>query len=279
MRKESSKSLAARVVWSVILMCSHILASSICLAASQIDEREIVRQANQSYYDLRKLGLLEFKANVQPNWDLMAKRWEPNPEALKMLKGLMYSVSLRSDGSVKVNHEASIPIPGTQEENVKQLSVGMDQMLSGFFVTWNLFMLRSPLPAVESDYQLENRDGKYVLTYQDGDAHVLTTMTKELAVLQIEVSSPTFKASIKPQFLKTAKGYVLVGYQATYDPVAGPGKTTLGIQLDYQEVSGLQLPRKLNLDGIYDGSPMQVELQFSQYQLKLADSGVPPKSN
>jgi hypothetical protein len=99
-------------------------------------------------------------------------------------------------------------------------------------------------------------------------------MTRELQIKEIKVSANAFKAAVRPQFTKTAKGYILVGYEATYDPTSGPGKTSLNIKLDYQEVSGLQLPHKLSLDAIYDGSPAQVELEFNQYQLKLADSGV-----
>ncbi len=266
------------MAWPLTLMCACMLATPVTFAI-QTNEREIVRQATQSYYNLRRLGLVEFKANVQPNWTLIATESRANPEALKLLNGLMYSVSLKSDGSVKFDHKASVPIPREQEENVRQISAGMDQTLSGFFVIWNLFMLNSPLPTVESEYQLQDRDGKYFLTYQDGEAQVGTAMTKDLAILQIDISTPEFKASMKPKFSKTPNGYVLAGYQATYDPVAGPGKATLGIQLDYQEVRGLQLPRKLIIDGSYDGSPVHLELQFNQYQLELADSAVPRKSN
>ena len=144
----------------------------------------------------------------------------------------------------------------------------MDEMLGGFFATWNLFMLTSPFPAVGGEYQLQDLAGKYLLTYKEGNADVTTTMTRELAIEEIRVSSEGFKSSIKPQFTKTQRGYVLVGYHASYEPTAGPGKTRLGIQIDYQEVNGLQLPRRLSLDAIYDESPAQMELQFSQYQLK-----------
>jgi len=196
-----------------------------------------------------------------------------------MFNGLIYSLSLKPDGSVKVEHQASVPIPGNQEENVRKISGGMEQMLSGFFATWNFFMFNSPFPDVESEYQLQEADGKYLLTYNEGETSVSTTMTKEFAILQVEVSSQTFKASIKPQQLKTPKGYILMGYQGTFDPATGPGKTSLDLQLDYQEVSGLQLPRKLKLDAISDGVPAQLELQFSQYHVELADSGLPRKSN
>lgn len=279
MQKKSTNRLWAMKMCSLILTWFCTLTIPVAHGAAQADKREIVRRATQSSYSLRRLGLLEFKANVQPNWELAAKNFKANPGAMKMLNSLMFSVSLKPDGSVKIEHESSLPIPSAQEENVKQIYSGMDEMLSGFFMTWNVLMLTSPFPAIESEYQLQNLDGKYLLTYKEGNADISTTMTKELAIEEIKVSSDAFKGSVRPQLTKTPKGYVLVGYQGNYEPTAGLGKTRLDIQIDYQEVNGLQLPRKLSLDGIYDGSPVQMELQFSQYQLKLADSGVPRKSD
>jgi hypothetical protein len=278
-RKESTNWLPATKMWSLILMWCCTLSIPVTHGAAQADKREIVRRATQSSYSLRRLGLLEFKANVQPNWALMTKNLQANPEAMKMLNGLIFSVLLRPDGSVKVEHESSLPIPSAQEENVKQIYGSMDEMLRGFFMTWKVLMLTSPFPAVESEYQLQDLDGEYLLTYKEGNTDISTTMTKELAIEEIRVSSDAFKGSVRPQLTKTPTGYVLVGYQGRYEPTAGPGKTKLDIQIDYQEVNGLQLPRKLSLDAIYDGSPVQMELRFSQYQLKLADSGVPRKSN
>jgi hypothetical protein len=283
MRTETGRTgkdrLPATMIWSLILAGFLALAIPAAPVSAQVDRRAVVRQAIQSYYSLRRLGLLEFKANVQPNWTLIVKGSVANPEAMKMLNGLMFSVSLKPDGSVNVEHESGTPIPAVQEENVKQIYAGMDQTLTGFFATWNLFMLTSPFPDVDSEYQLQDWGGQYLLIYKDRNTDVSTTLTKELVITEIRISSSSFKASIKPQLTKKPQGYVLVGYQGSYDPTTGPGKTRLGIQVDYQEVNGLQLPLKLNLDAIYDGSPAQMELQFSRYQLKLADSGVSRKSN
>lgn len=278
-QKKSTKRLPATVMWLVILTWFCSLAVPLTTSNAETDKREIVRRATESYYSLRKLGLLEFKATFQPNWALMAKNAEANPEAMKMLNSLVLSVSLRPDGSVRVTNDTKVPIPTGQKETVKQLRAAMEETLSGFFLTWNLFMLNSPFPAVESEYEIQDFDGAYLLAYREGSADVSMTMTRDLAITEIKVFAGGFKTSVKPQLTKTEKGYVLVGYQATYEPTSGPGNAKLTLQLDYQEVNGLQLPRKLNLDATYDGAPVQMELQFSQYQLKLADSGASRKSN
>jgi hypothetical protein len=133
-------------------------------------------------------------------------------------------------------------------------------------------MLDSPFPAVESEFELEDVGGRYLLSYKDGDTNVSTTMTKELEILQIEIRSPKLRASVKPVLSKTDGVYILLGYQATYDPIDGTGKSSLNVQLDYQDVDGLQLPRRFNLNAIYDGTPAQVELLFTKYQVELANS-------
>jgi hypothetical protein len=55
----------------------------------------------------------------------------------------------------------------------------------------------------------------------------------------------------------------LAGYDARYRPTSGPGAVTLNVNLEYQEVKGLQLPRRNN-----DGAPTQMELVFGDYRVK-----------
>lgn len=267
-QRKTRDCVSALKIWPLILTWFCILAIPEMQASVQDGKRDLLRQSIQSYYSLRRLGLLEFRANVQPNWVAMAKDTKGNPEAMKMLNGLRFLVSLRPDGSVKVDYESAAPIPTAQEGNIKQIYAGMDEMLTGFFATWNLFMLTSPFPAAESEYQLQDLGEKYLLTYKEGSTDVSTTMTREFGITEVKVSAEAFKASVKPQFTKTPKGYVLVGYEGSYEPTVGPGKTRLSVRVEYQEINGFQLPRKLNLDGIYDGSLVQAELQFSQYLLK-----------
>jgi hypothetical protein len=245
-------------------------AVSVPLAGAQTDKREIIRQARHSYYSLRGLGLSEFQVKVQPNWGMMLKGVESNTDSMRMLNGLRFSMLLGPDGKVKVDHEATIPPSNPQaEEGVKQIFSGMEQMLSGLFATWNLFMLESPFPPAESQYELNEQAAVYVLTYKEGSADITTTMTRDLAITEIKVSSPDFTSLVKPRFVKTEKGNVLRGYGASYTPTTGPGKVEMNVQIDYSEISGMQLPQKVHFSSTYDGNPNETELIFSDYKVKV----------
>lgn len=258
----------------LILICACGLAASTAHGTGRGDKQAIIAQARQAYYSLSRFGLIEFQSNIQPNWELVLKsEIAANPsgaqESLRLLNGLHFPMSLDPKGNVKVNHTADFTPPNEKAaEGFKQIYAGLDEAMSGFFATWNPFMLSSPFPEVDSEYQLEDLDGEYRLSYKDGTADVVTTMTGDLAITEIKVSATEFKSSIKPRFMKTQKGYVLTGYEATYQPATGPGVTRLSVQLDYQEVNGLQLPRKLHMDGVYDGNSFEMELLFSKYQVK-----------
>jgi hypothetical protein len=244
------------------------------LAGTDGNKGEVIRQARQSYYSLSRIGLLEFQANIQPNWQVaLQDQLAANPaaaqEGLKLLNGLHFSVSMNPQGNVKIDHTSDFPAPNEQTAaGFNQIYAGVEKTVSGFFKTWNLFMLDSPFPEVNSEYQVQDLGGQYLLTYKESTAQISTTMTKEFAITEISVSLPHFKSVIKPHFTRTQKGYVLTGYEANYEPATDQGKAELKVQLDYQEVSGLQLPRKLNIDTVNAGTSSQVELLFNDYKVK-----------
>jgi hypothetical protein len=262
-------------LWVPIFICTvYSLTLPFAYGADKPDKREIVKQARQAYYNLGDHGLTGFQSNVQPNWRLVLKDQiaaDPaNAEtALKMLNGIHFTVSLGPDGVVKVTHHVDVaPSNEKVAEGFNQIFSGMEQAMSGFFDTWKPFMLTSPFPAVNGDYQLEELDNQYHLSYKDDTADVATTMSKELLISEIKVDSPAFKSVLKPVFSKNPQGFLLTGYDATYQEPSGKVGVQLKVQIDYQQVNGFQLPNKLNLTGSYQGTPFAMELTFSDYQVK-----------
>jgi hypothetical protein len=266
-----------RVLCALIAIscCAASLALASAYGADRGDKKEIVKQARQEYYSLRNRGLIAFTSSVQPNWRLVLKdQLAANPEqaenALTMLNGIHFLLALGPDGGVNVTHRADIaPSNEKVAEGFNQIFGGMEQTLSGFFDSWSPFMLTSPFPDAAGDYRLEELDNQYRLSYKEGSAAIATSMSKkDLVISEIAVESPEFKSVIKPQFTKSEQGLLLSGYQANYQGAGGGATVQLNVQIENQPVSGLQLPRKLNLSGSYQGSPFEMELVFSDYQLK-----------
>lgn len=239
-----------------------------------VDRKEVINRARQSYYSLRGLGLVEFQSNIKPTWEVVLQKDVRSDPAgaqagIRMLNTLHFAMTLDENGKVKVDYRADTPPPNENAAAAfNQIYSGMDQAVSGFFETWSLFMLTSPFPETNSEYQLEDLGAEYRLSYKDGSADVVTSMSKDLVITEIKVTSPEFFSSIRPQLSRTAGGFILAGYAADYRPTSGPGVVKLNVRLDYQDVKGLQLPHKLNMDSVYDGAPNQMELVFSDYQVK-----------
>ena len=178
-------------------------------------------------------------------------------------------MSLNSDGKVTVSHRADVAPAGQQRaEDLNQIFSGMEEMITGFFDTWSAFMLTSPLPEVESEYDLTNEGDGYLLSYRDGATRVATVMTKDLLISEMKISTTEFNSSIWPHFTKSREGLLLTGYDANYQPTSGPGTTHLKVEISYQEAGGLQLPQTLHLQGSYNGASFAVETAFADYQVK-----------
>jgi hypothetical protein len=264
----------ARRLYLYALFVAVFLFSVSASRSYAVDGKEVVTRARQSYYSLRRLGLLQFQSNIRPTWEVTLANDIRNDPAgaqagIKMLNGLHFSMTLDERGKVKVDHRADSAPPNERATAAfNQIYHGMDQAVSGFFETWSMFMLTSPFPETNSEYQVADLGAKYRLSYKDGAADVVTSMTKDLIITEITVTSPEFFSSIRPQLSRTAGGFILVGYDADYRPTSGPGSVKLNVKLDYQDVNGLQLPHRLNMDSVYDGSPNQMELVFSDYLVK-----------
>lgn len=262
--------------WMPLLLCCSLLTFALPVArgADRPDKREIVKKAQAAYYSLRSHGLDGFDASVQPNWRLVLKdQLAQDPagaeKGLVMLNGIHFKISLGQDGKVTITHHEDVaPVNEQAADGFQKIFGGMEQAMSGFFDSWSPFMLTSPFPDPAANYTLENVNDQYRLSYTEGTASIATTMSQGLVISEIKVDSPEFKSVLKPQFSQSAQGLLLSGYQATYQGAGGGDAVQLNVRIENQPVNGLQLVRKLNLDGSYQGTPFQMELVFSDYQVK-----------
>jgi hypothetical protein len=96
---------------------------------------------------------------------------------------------------------------------------------------------------------------------QSGD--VAITLTSDLLLTEWNISTPTVKRTVKPQFQKTPDGLLLSGYHGVFEPVGDGIKTTLDFKIEYQDVNGLKVPRKLRFNGMHGSEPVEAELVFT----------------
>jgi len=236
------------------------------------DKQSVLGHARASYYNLRSEGLASFQCNIIPDWQvLLAEQRKANPEgvdaAIRILSQIRFTVTLDSDGKVQLTHNELAGQSDEMNKALAQIYGGMEQMTSGFFDTWKVFMLSPPLPEVSSEFQLASAANQYQLSYKEAAAAVATTLNKDFSVADMKIRTADFDSTIQPSFTKAPNGFVLSAYNATYKS-ANPGETAqLKVLIDYQELEGLQMLRNLNLSGTYGGTPFAVQLAFSDYQI------------
>jgi hypothetical protein len=242
--------------------------------SKEIPSKQLVlTQATQSYYNLRTLGLGTFQCTLSPNWDAVLKEEKAQDPAgadtaIKVLNQLHFIGTLGEDGKMTVTHN---DLSGQNQQMVaalQQIYSGMEQLTTGFFETWSLFMLNHPFPEAGSEYNLESIPGeKYRVSYKEGDASVATTMDHDYAITELKVTTADFTSTIVPQFTKSPKGFILSSYTSDYQTKNPAEATKLKVLVDYKEVEGLTLVQNLNVSGTYGPSPFAIEIAFSACQV------------
>jgi hypothetical protein len=235
--------------------------------SSEVEKKQILATAREKYYNLRTAGLTEFQVNVKPNWQIVAD-FQSNPEALKVLEGLHFSISIDSESKLGMSRRTEL-IPTTQKASdyFEKIFEDMNQAITRFFSTWSVFMLTSPFAPNDSSYEIKEFGDRYQFARAEGQTNVVTFTDKRFKISEIKVTGASFKASLKPLLKETPSGLILEGYAASYETEAR--KTQLEVHLDYQLVNGLQLPRKVNVNTVYEGKPAQIEWVFSDYKVKV----------
>jgi hypothetical protein len=260
--------------WRLIVTALTVTTICHCLcppvsAQAQLDKAAIVKQAAQSYYSVRAAGLIEFQARVTPTWEVALKDTNPNPEGLKLLNALKFTVFFDAENAVRVDHEVGIAAPNEKvQASFDRVFAGIQQVLEGYFETWDLFMINNPFPVATGAFDLKAEGSGYVISFKETVADVTVNMNKDFTVTLVRVVSPEFNSSISPQFTRTDKGFVLVAYSAKYVPTKGPGAVDLNVQIDYQDVQALKLPQRVRAHSVLDGQATDVELVLSEYQVK-----------
>jgi hypothetical protein len=145
---------------------------------------------------------------------------------------------------------------------VARIQYDLQRLVIGFFNTWRTFVVTSPLSVPENVIKLENQGKEYRLSYITLSGEITIVMTDELLIRETKFSGRSVKRTLKPQFEKTADGFLLTDYKQVTEPVGEGITTILDFHIQYQDLNGLKLPQKVRLGGTYGTEPVQAELTF-----------------
>ena len=254
---------------SIYYVGLSILAS---LAARGADRKETIRQAHRSYYNLKSEGLTEFRCHVQLDWDSLYKGLKVNAvgrdQLLPILRKVHFQVLVGPDGGSTVSHESELAPPNEEvAERVRRSIAGVEQILTGFLQTWSGFMINSPFPRVDDEYQLEDLDDKLRLSYKEGTGNIVISMTRDFVMDEVSVATPQFEGTVRPKFSRNKRGFVLASYDVVYKAESG-NPQQLAVKIEYQNVEGFDLPSTIEATVTSPGGVVDVHLTFTDYRVK-----------
>ena len=265
MNKSTSRLLRAFVLgWVIPLACSVAYP-----ATQRIDKKQLLRNAQQKYYNLKRAGLVEFESNVQPNWEVVLGS-ESNAATLKLLNAIHFSMVIDSQSTFRMFHRTDDYAANQKAAGVlNPIYLGMHDAVSRFISTWSIFMLTSPFPDPDSECEIEQTSDQIRFSHKEQNNQVTTVTNKDFSVIEITVVGEGLTASLKPVLETTATGYILKGYSGDYRTSADARETLLKVSVDYQQVNGLQLPHKVYVETVYEKVPAQIEWLFTDYRVKV----------
>ena len=227
---------------------------------SATTNQDVISQARTAYYSLARKGFKGFTATIEPNWEVILAQ-TATPATLKAFRAVRFSMVVDETGAVAVSHEAGTGAPGA--EVVNRIRYDIQRLVTGFFNTWRIFVVSSPFSDTGTQVKIENTNKQQRVSYTTQAGDVTITMTGDFLITEWNLSGSTVKRTVKPRFEKTVDGLLLTEYQGTFEPIGDGIKTALDFHIDYQDVNGMKVPRKVRLSGMHGSEPVEAELSFT----------------
>lgn len=224
--------------------------------------QDVISRARSAYYSLTRKGFKGLTATVEPNWEVILAQTATH-ENLKIFRAVRFSMVVDANGAVTVTHEVGANASGAKlQPTVNRIHADVQRLVTGFFNTWRIFVVSSPFPETENQLKLERLGKQYRLVSTTQSGEVTIAMTDELLIKEWNFNAPALKRTVRPQFQKTADGFLLTDYKQIFEPAGNGIKTTLDIHIQYQDFNGMKVPQKVRLSGMHGREPVEAELTF-----------------
>ncbi len=244
-----------KVRWAALLALASLVGGlALCpsvLGGTDKNQGDVIRRANAAYYGLKGKGMQNCRCQVTPDWDAIFTALNTGTPAqsqvLQLLKKTRLQVAIGPTGASTFSHEADYVPPDEQiAGRIRSVTQGLDQMITGFFNIWSPLTFDSPLPDPDSEFQLEDVDAQYRVTFEQGTAHVVTTMNHDFAMTETVFKSPQMAFDIHPQWERVKGVYILSAFSITFGPDSASAQKLAG-NITYQVVEGFEFPHTVAL--------------------------------
>ncbi len=256
-----------RPIWMMILLFAVVSESG-----WSADKKEILQRSNQSLYNLKAKGLIEFGCQASLDFDAAYKDIKMDEvgrtQVLPAAKNIRFKVAVGPSGAANVSHEFS-GAPASQElaDRLQKVAGGIEHIISGFFQTWSSLMINSIFTGSPDEYQLDELPDGYRLTADEGGTHVEILLDRSYIPTSIAARTSAFDGTVHPRFTKRTDELLLQSYDGTYKTSAGQSQD-LSMKIEYQDLDGLAIPRIIEAIVTLPQGRLDAPITLSNCQVK-----------
>ena len=210
-----------------------------------------VSKARALYYTPVDTGLQGLHCEVNFDWrDFMQKAnnatlptGDPRLAYLQSVK-LSIDDDLRGQGSL--NWTAPGPEPDGTEDSIEKIRGGLQQLMSGFFQTWNGFFTGDIVTLDTTSTVEQTPAGFHVRTGNSAD-FAEEQFDPKLILQTVHVATPEYDSTIAPTFLQGPHGLLVTSMRSQYrkPPASDPIDVVMGVT--YAPVASFQLPSEIKV--------------------------------
>jgi hypothetical protein len=235
--------------------------------ANKLSKVEVLQKAHAAYYTLQAQGLKNFQVNIEPNWkqfiDDMKRTQAPSEQKMAVLSLIQCSVTVDSQGAATVTPYSTDgkPIDHIADDSVS----GLKQMVQGFYQTWSAMVITSVFPDVQdTSFTMQEQSDGYLFTGSGPSAGQEFVLSKDYLLTSMKVVSGGTLVAIIPKYTKIDKGLLLTGIASDINN----GAQQIGIQIQYQLISGFQLPTHVWFRiTAPNQAPILIDMEVNKYQV------------
>ena len=259
---------SAAGVLALAMLCS--LANAQTVSLSDAERQYVLQQAHDLQYNLRTAGLEEFRCDVRPDWEGFFRQLgidtTSSQSIVPLLRRVNFQAAVNAHGQVTVTHTGvASPSAGTAAA-VRAALNGMDNMITGALKTWSMYALASPLPAVNSQYEVRPDHENYIVVHHEGGTLVRTTLDSQFAIEEVNYSSPELEITMRPQWTAGTFGYLLTAYDGVTQIKPGDAAWD-GLRIAYRDVGVFPLPETVRATTAGPNGSVELVLTFGEYEV------------
>jgi hypothetical protein len=214
------------------------------------NRKQILAEAKAAQYSLLREGMQSLHATARFDWptflDWRGAQDASEKEMLAAFADSHYEVAIDGDGTPTVSAvEGKMPSDAKDADSVRGEVEGMAHTLASLLNAWTGYMAATVLPGEDVDIHMAETGGTYYLKYFIGETAFAIDMNSKFQMTRVWEKDARSMSEVRPAFEATPRGFVLSGYEGSFENYEKNRSTTAKLTLEYETVDGILVPQML----------------------------------